>query len=92
MNDLHEKLSEFRGRLDYNTSLDIPDVEPILSKDDPDCVYAALADHSPSLIFICPPWFLCNVSAPFMIITIDSSTKLREPLCSHMEMINLSIP
>ena len=90
MNDLHEKLSEFRGRLDDNTSLDIPDVESMLSKDDPDCVYAgrSLTQFDLYLSTMVP---LPKLSS-FKIIAIDSTTKLREPLCSNMELINLSIP
>eukprot|EP00090_Calanus_glacialis_P025729 TRINITY_DN40362_c0_g1_i1.p1 TRINITY_DN40362_c0_g1~~TRINITY_DN40362_c0_g1_i1.p1 ORF type:complete len:159 (-),score=16.43 TRINITY_DN40362_c0_g1_i1:6-419(-) len=40
VNSLHDKLSLFRGQLDENNNLDLPDLESQLLKEDPDCVFA----------------------------------------------------
>ena len=84
MNDLHEKLSEFRGRLDDNTSLNVPDVESSLSNDDPDCIFAgrSLTQFDLYLSTLTP------VSDPksFKIVSIDSSTKLKEPVCTDVDI------
>jgi len=89
MNDLHEKLSVFRGQLD-DTSLDVPDVEAMLAQKDADCIYAGRSLTQFDLYISTMVPF--NAMKKLKIISIDSKTKLKEPLCSKMEIMNLEIP
>jgi len=89
MNNLHEKLSVFRGQLD-DTSLDVPDVEAMLAQKDADCIYAGRSLTQFDLYISTMVPF--NAMKRLKILTIDSKTKLKEPLCSRMELLDLEIP
>lgn len=89
MNSLHDKLATFRGKLDDNRSLDVPDLEGLLSKEDPDCVFAgrSLTQFDLYISTLVPFAAMQKLE----ILHINSQTKLKEPWCSKKELMNLNL-
>ena len=79
----------FRGKLDDNKSLDVPDLEGLLSKEDPDCLFAgrSLTQFDLYISTLVPFAAMQKLE----ILNINSQTKLKEPWCSKKELMNLNL-
>ena len=82
-------MSHSRGKLDDNKSLDVPDLEGLLSKEDPDCLYAgrSLTQFDLYISTLVPFAAMYKLE----ILNINSQTKLKEPWCSKKELMNLNL-
>ena len=92
--------------MDDNKSLEVPDLEGLLSKEDPDCLFAgrSLTQFGIILDMIIKNLLIdyytdlyISTLVPFTamnkleILTINSQTKLKEPWCSKKELMNLNL-
>jgi len=89
MNNLHEKLFLFRDQLDENYNLDVPDVEGLHLKEDPDCVFAEkpltqLDLYVSTLI----PIRAMELKLPDKL---DQTLTFKEPWCSTKEILHINI-
>jgi len=91
VNDLHEKLSLFRGQLDENHNLDVPDVESQLLKEDPDCIFAdrPLTQFDLYVSTLVPIRAMDKLDK--LDLKSDRSMKLKEPWCSTKEILHINI-
>jgi len=89
MNKLHDKLFLFRGQLDENYNLDIPDLEGQHLKEDPDCVFAerSLTQFDLFLSTLVPLKSM-EVQLPDKM---DQRLKFKEPWCSTKEILHINI-